>query len=105
MARCLSVPDPTTGADRTWGRVLGSIKQAVDKRWPNSRDRLTGDGNTFSTLHGSLAAIQNPYRDASMHLEQRYSEEEATHIFEMAKGLMTKIAERMDENGDPKVSP
>lgn len=27
---------------------------------------------------------------------------EARHVFEMAKGLMERIAARMDENGNPK---
>jgi hypothetical protein len=47
--------------------------------------------------------MQNPYRNATMHLDQKYTEEEAKHIFEIVKGSMRKLASRCDENGDPKV--
>ena len=50
----------------------------------------------------TFAAMQNPYRNATMHLDQKYTEEEAKHVFEIVKGFMTKLASRCDENGDPK---
>jgi hypothetical protein len=75
----------------------------MDKKWPNAADRMSGDGLTFDSLHASLAAIKSPYRDSTMHLEEKYTEEEARYVFEMVKGLMTKIAARMDEYGEPKL--
>jgi hypothetical protein len=56
----------------------------------------------FATVHAALAAMQNPYRNATMHLDHKYTDEDARHIFEMVKGLMMKIAERCDEDGNPK---
>jgi len=103
IARCLGIPDPTTGYGRNWGHILKDVKAAIDKRWPHNADRQGGDGQTFESLYGSLAAIKSPYRDSTMHLEEKYTEEEGRYVFEMVKGLMTKIAARMDENGDPKV--
>lgn len=101
MSRCLGVPDPTRGSDRGWDKMLKVIKGEIDKRWPNSGNRMSGDGQMFDAIHGSLAAMQNPYRNATMHLDQKYTSEEALHIFEVVKGLMTKIASRMDESGQP----
>lgn len=102
VARCLSIPDPTTGYGRNWGQILRDVKKAMDARWPNAADRQSGDGQTFDSLHASLAAIKAPYRDATMHLEEKYTEEEARYVFEMVRGLMVKIAARMDEKGEPK---
>jgi hypothetical protein len=38
-----------------------------------------------------------------MHLDVKYTAPEALHIFELVKGLMQKIASKMDENGNPNV--
>lgn len=101
ISRCLAIPDPTKGADRNWGAMLTKIKVEIDRRWPGASARFSGDGATFETLYGSLAAIQNPYRNATMHFDQVYTEEAAKHIFDMVGGLMRQVASRMDEDGRP----
>lgn len=40
--------------------------------------------------------------NATMHLDQKYTNEEATHIFDLVGGLMKRIASRCDEIGEPK---
>jgi hypothetical protein len=37
-----------------------------------------------------------------MHVENKYTTDEAEHIFGAVRGFMTKLASRCDENGDPK---
>ena len=101
MARCLGIPDPTKGAQRNWGSALGEIKKGCEAKWPDAPSRMTGDGDMFEKLHASLAAMQNPYRNATMHLEQKYTPEESLHLFELVKGLMRQMAARMDEDGLP----
>lgn len=59
ISRCLGIPDPTKGSDRSWFKVLGSIKNAIDVKWPPST-RISGDGQLFDEIHGAIAAIQNP---------------------------------------------
>jgi hypothetical protein len=103
MSRCLGIPDPTRASGRSWVNLLGAIKGELDRRWPGSSTRLSGDGRFFEKAHAALAAMQNPSRNATMHLDQKYTEEEAKHIFEIVKGSMRKLASRCDENGDPKV--
>jgi hypothetical protein len=101
VARCLGIPDPTRGPDRTWGGVLRQIKDRIDAKWPTSGARFSGDGQTLAEIYAALAAIQNPYRDATMHLDHTYSDDDARHIIEMVHGLMRKTADRMDEQGAP----
>ena len=62
---------------------------------------MSEDGKLFNELIGSLKGMQNPYRNATMHLDNTYTEEDARHIFDMVKGVMKKIASRMDEAGLP----
>jgi hypothetical protein len=37
-----------------------------------------------------------------MHVEKKYTEDEAQHIFVAVRGFMMGVASRCDENGDPK---
>jgi hypothetical protein len=101
LSRCLSIPDPIKAADRNWGKMLGFVKAGVDRRWPTPTDRLSGDGQFFDELYGSLSGMQNPYRNATMHLDKVYTEDDARHIFEAAGGLMRRVASRCDEDGKP----
>lgn len=82
MSRCLGVPDPIKGADRNWGAMLGKIDAEIKRRW-NSAARMSGDGHIFEALHGALAGMQNPYRNATMHFDQVYTAEDAQHVFNM----------------------
>lgn len=103
ISACLGVPDPTKGAERNWNQILGNIKKASDVKWPTSKDRFSGDGKLFEELHATLHAMQNPYRNATMHLDARYSKDEAEVIRIVVKAFLIKVSLRMDENGEPKV--
>jgi hypothetical protein len=101
LSRCLGIPDPTRGNDRSWGKMLSKIKDEVDRRWPGNNSRVSGDGKFFDGAYAALAAMKNPYRDSTMHLDEKYTLDEARHIMEIVKGFMKKIALRMDEGGLP----
>jgi hypothetical protein len=102
LSRCLNIPDPTKASGRNWGAVLKTVKDEIDHRWPTSTDRMAGDGQLFDASYAALAAMQNPWRNATMHLDQKYTEDEAIHLHEVIRGFMRKVASRCDENGDPK---
>ena len=102
LARCLQIPDPLKAAERNWGHILGEIKKGVDARYPTAATRSHGDGALFEQLHASLDAVKNPWRNATMHVENKYTDDQAKHIFAAVKGFMEKLADRCDENGEPK---
>jgi hypothetical protein len=84
--------------------VLRSIKDEIDRRWPlNTPGRLLADAKLFERTHAALHAMMNPYRNDTMHLDAKYTEAEAIHIFEVVKGFMTIVASRCDESGEPRV--
>jgi hypothetical protein len=99
-AKCLDIPDPTLANDRNWGNMLSAIEKKMDSRWPK-KTRLGGDVSYFERIFAALNAIKNPYRNGTMHLEMKFTEEEAKYMLEMISGLMKQIASRMDENGLP----
>jgi hypothetical protein len=89
------------GVDRSWHNMLRAIRKKMDERWPAS-GRMSGDGKFFDELSGTFSGMQNPYRNSTAHLDKIYTEEDARELFIIVKGTMTKIASRMDEDGDPK---
>lgn len=102
VARCLNIPDPVKPSERNWGKILDSIDAGIKRKWPTTSDRTAGEGSLFEGLYASLDAVKNPWRNATMHVENKYTEDEAEHIFIAVKGFMKKLASRMDENGEPK---
>lgn len=101
LARCLDIPDPTKGSERNWSNLKRAIGAKIEEKWPAKTGRIDGDAKIFDEVFGALSAMQNPYRNSTMHLDAVYTAPEALHIFEMVKGLMQKISSRMDENGLP----
>ena len=104
LTRCIGIPDPVKGPDRSWGNILRSVKDKIDASWPpNTAGRLSSDAKLFERCHAALVAMMNPYRNDTMHLDAKYTEAEAVHIYEVIKGFMMIVASRCDENGEPKV--
>jgi hypothetical protein len=102
VAQCLGIPDPIKPADRSWGVILKAVRAGIDDKWSTVAERAAGDGAIFDDLFASLDAVKNPWRNATMHVERKYTEDEAEHIFIAVKGFMMKLASRCDESGDPK---
>ena len=100
MSRCLGIPDPTKGHERSWHKRLHEIDSARKEKWPGSSTE-GGDKQIFDDLYAALSGMQNPWRNATMHLEQSFDEERAKHLQDIVGGFMRRLAERMDENGQP----
>jgi hypothetical protein len=103
IARCLQIPDPSKPAERNWATILKMIKEGIEAKWTTSASRMTGDGGFFVEILAMLEAVRTPWRNATMHVEKKYSDDEAEHIFVAVKGFMRKLASRCDEKGEPMV--
>lgn len=98
LAGCLNIPPPTKAAERNWGVILKSIKDSIgQRRWDNPEDK-----SFFEGAYVSLDAIKNAWRNATMHVDNKYTADEAEHIFSSVRGFMTKLSSRLDEAGEPK---
>src|SRR5258708_1329249 len=104
IAKCIGVSDPITGFDKNWGSILRKMKAEIEKRnsaspqlWNASADR-----EFFENAYASLDAVRVAWRNTTMHVENKYTADEAEHIFSAVKGFLMKLASRCDENGDPK---
>lgn len=97
IRRSLGIPDPIRPAERNWGVILKKIKDAIDQKSPwQANDKLLFDG-----AYASLDAVRVAWRNSTMHVENKYTTDEAKHLFAVVKGFMQKIASRMNELGKP----
>jgi hypothetical protein len=92
---CLGLQPPD---NPSWGIWLKQIRDERVRRG----DRTWSENDYFQDVYSSLDAIKDAHRDPTMHVQTIHTEEEAILIFEHTKGLMKKIASRMDESGNPK---
>lgn len=100
----LAIPDPSK-ADRSWGAMLNAIKLKIEELHPK-RGRTRGcEGSMLEEVYVSLDAMKNPWRNATMHVEAVYTEEEARHILVCANHLLDKMAAIFDEQGNDAPSP
>jgi hypothetical protein len=103
IRRCLGLPDSTDPRDRSWGLILQSLRQEVERRnkqqgsnWGNLEDQ-----HFFPDIIGSVAAVKLAWRDPTMHVERNYLPNEAQEVFAAVRTLMQKVASRMGEDGMP----
>jgi hypothetical protein len=65
---------------------LDKERDALDANWRSSKEQL-------QNIHARIATVKDIWRNATMHPDKRYTEDEATEIFKSTVGLMNEIAE------------
>jgi hypothetical protein len=100
LARFLSIPDPIKPSERNWGNVLKDIKAGIANRYPGPV-MPHSEAARVEVLYASLDAIRNPWRNATMHVENIYQPHEAEHILKCVNMLLLQMAETFDEDGQP----
>lgn len=99
----MGLPAITKDWEKNWSKILERVKKDIDARKSATPPRWinTGDKDFFEDAYASLDAVRVAWRNATMHVENKYSPEEARYLFTVVKGFMQKIASRMDESGSP----
>lgn len=95
----LEIPDPIKPVEKNWGKMLGKIKEALDAKFPSSARMPNSEGSWLERIYASLDAVKNPWRNATMHVENVYTEAEANHILQCVAVLLQNMAQQFDENG------
>ncbi len=100
ISKRLGIPDPTKAAERNWAFILKEIKTQIDSQWP-AQTRMPGtEGAKFDALYASLDAAKNPWRNATMHVENTYALHEALHILRCSGFFMKQLMTLADEQGN-----
>ena len=103
VGHCLNIPPPAKDSERNWGRILEKIKTEMDRRNTTRPPDWTipNEKELFAETYASLNSVRVAWRNTTMHVENKYTDDEAEHIFVAVKGFMKKLASRMDEDGKP----
>ncbi|SRR6266849_504177 len=98
----LGIPSPIKDSERNWGKILEKIKEEMGRRSAaKPLEWNANDKEFFAEAYASLDAVRVAWRNTTMHVENKYTEDEAEHIFGAVRGFMKKLASRMDEQGQP----
>ncbi|SPU52054.1 Uncharacterised protein [Brevundimonas vesicularis] len=100
LAKFLGIPDPSKPSERNWGAMLHSIKGGMAKKYPGP-SMPHSEGALIEGLYASLDAIRNPWRNATMHVENIYQPHEAEHILRCVNMLLLQMSNIFDEEGQP----
>lgn len=93
---CLGATAPLAAQGRNWGNILNEIRDmrtGKAPRWP--------ENDYFSAVASSIEAVMHAWRNSTMHIENKYTREEAESIRDCVKALLKRVASRMDEQGMP----
>jgi len=93
---CLGATAPLVAQGRNWGSILTelrSLRTGSPPKWP--------ENDYFSGLYASMEAVMHAWRNSTMHIENKYTREEAESIRDCVKALLQRVASRMDEQGMP----
>lgn len=93
---CLNISTILSGNDRNWGNVLNRIRDAIASKGSKWNER-----NAFQEMFALLGAVKDAWRNSTMHVEKKYTDEECVSIFNAVRDLAQKVARRMDETGKP----
>jgi hypothetical protein len=74
-SRSLNIPDPVKDAARNWGAMLKKVSEELDRKNKSGWKGL--DKEFFSEIYASLEAVSNVWRNATMHIETKYTPDEA----------------------------
>jgi hypothetical protein len=100
IARSLSIPDPVKPSERNWGKILETIKSSMDEK-AKAKSWKGEDAALFADMYVSLDAIRVAWRNTTMHVENKYTDDEAEHIYVAVRGFMKRLSARMNQNGEP----
>jgi hypothetical protein len=83
----------------SWDGYLTKIYSKLEKR-PRTRGvRWKRDEKFLREMSGDLIAVKQAWRNPSMHIERRYSKEEAEEIFIAVRTFMRKLAAKLNQDG------
>lgn len=94
---CLGATAQPAGMGKSWGTILAELRAmrtGSPPRWP--------ENDYFSAIYASMEAVMHAWRNSTMHIENKYTREEAESIRDCVKALLQRVAGRMDEQGMPR---
>jgi hypothetical protein len=81
-----------------WNSALNDIEDAVrDRTNPQTRPNWADEKDDYTEMVSHLFVVKNAWRNYTMHLKLRHTDEEAREIMAAAKSFMRRAAKRVKE--------
>jgi hypothetical protein len=77
----------------SWEGYCGKIQKALEKPYPQKTRAERQFAPRLREILGDLVAIKIAWRNPTMHVERRYSQNEAFHVLTLSQTLMERLAE------------
>jgi hypothetical protein len=93
---CLGLDWPLIGNEKNWGNILQGIRGELvgrGARWP--------ERGAFDELYALLDSVKGCWRNTTMHVEEKYTQDEAGRVYRNVSDFMARLSARMDERGHP----
>jgi hypothetical protein len=94
-AKALGVPYAPS-----WESYLKQIHDKISIKYKRKGIRWKRDEPFFKDFAARLEAVKVAWRNPTMHIERRYTEEEASEVYEAVKMFMRHLATRISEGND-----
>lgn len=102
--RALEPPIKALGAEfgitkfTDWNSALNDIEDAVrDRSNPQTRPNWADEKDDYTEMVTHLFLVKNAWRNYTMHLKLRHTDEEAREVMAAAKSFMRRAAKRVKE--------
>lgn len=103
----VGLPSPVIEANNSWERLLRKITDQVtanDKSITTAnwlmKSQWAAKRQFLIDVQAHLFSVKNAWRNPSMHLEKKYTEQEAERIFRSVKDFMEHLATHLDQAGN-----
>jgi hypothetical protein len=90
LATSLKIP-----YEPSWGSYLNKIQSKVSIKPKTKGVQWKRDARFYSDVSGDLLTIKQAWRNSTMHIERRYTPEEAEEIFKSVRALMQRLASKL----------
>jgi hypothetical protein len=94
-----SLNDPNLDPKRnpSWETILRKSDEELQKPVKDRTPEWTTDDGFFSTATANLRVVKNAWRNPTMHVERRYTEEEAREVWDASRAFMRHLAMKLSE--------
>jgi len=99
LAKALGLYDPD---NKNWGKFFKDFEVQYDtylKDKKNASFPWGKHGDFLKEMQANFKAINNAWRNQTMHLDVKYDEPEAAHVIAIIPKFLKKVSERLDERG------
>jgi len=92
LAKSLNIPYAPS-----WESYLKQISDRIDAKHKNKTAKWKRDERFYRDLSGDLLTIKQAWRNPTMHVDRKYSAEEAEQIFTAAKTFMQRLTKHFSD--------